>query len=86
MADFRYFTTCQGQTVQLSNVYHSGRVSAKPRDFSGTCPACGSVHQAERKIERPGHVSNHKCDARCEGATGHRCECSCGGRNHGKAA
>lgn len=25
------------------------------------------------------------CDARCEGATGHTCECSCGGKNHGAA-
>ena len=25
----------------------------------------------------------HKCDARCTNATGHDCECACGGRNHG---
>lgn len=24
-----------------------------------------------------------KCDARCQGAIGHDCECSCNGRNHG---
>lgn len=24
-----------------------------------------------------------KCDARCTEATGHKCECSCGGKNHG---
>ena len=24
-----------------------------------------------------------KCDARCQGAIGHDCECSCGGANHG---
>lgn len=24
-----------------------------------------------------------KCDARCNEATGHKCECSCAGRNHG---
>jgi hypothetical protein len=24
-----------------------------------------------------------KCDARCTGATGPACSCSCGGRNHG---
>lgn len=23
------------------------------------------------------------CDARCTSARGHKCECSCGGRNHG---
>lgn len=28
---------------------------------------------------------DHKCDARCEHATGHDCECACGGKNHGKA-
>ena len=26
-----------------------------------------------------------KCNARCTGATGHLCECSCGGVNHGAA-
>lgn len=30
-------------------------------------------------------VPDHKCDARCEHATGHNCECACGGKNHGKA-
>jgi len=31
-----------------------------------------------------GHFSpSHKCDSRCEGATGPACECSCGGANHG---
>ena len=37
-----------------------------------------------RQIE--GYVNNTvSCDARCEGATGHCCECSCGGANHGRA-
>ena len=27
--------------------------------------------------------SLHKCDARCENATGGNCECSCRGKNHG---
>lgn len=29
--------------------------------------------------------SLHKCDARCMGAAGNNCECSCGGKNHGAA-
>ncbi len=29
--------------------------------------------------------STVKCDSRCEGATRHVCECSCGGKNHGSA-
>lgn len=27
--------------------------------------------------------ADHPCDARCTGAVGHNCECSCGGANHG---
>jgi hypothetical protein len=26
----------------------------------------------------------HKCDIRCTSARGNNCECSCGGKNHGK--
>ena len=28
-------------------------------------------------------VDSVPCDARCTGARGHTCECSCGGKNHG---
>lgn len=31
-----------------------------------------------------GTVTDHECDARCIAATGPRCECSCGGENHGR--
>lgn len=30
-----------------------------------------------------GHHNDTPCDARCTSATGHKCECSCGGKNHG---
>ncbi len=30
-------------------------------------------------------VETVPCDARCTGARGHNCECSCGGANHGAA-
>jgi hypothetical protein len=40
----------------------------------------------ERAIERKANPSNHKCDARCLNATGFKCECSCGGKNHGAGA
>ncbi len=36
-----------------------------------------------RKIDYKKRPSLHKCDARCASATGHVCECSCGGKNHG---
>jgi hypothetical protein len=35
-----------------------------------------------RAIE--GVVTECPCDARCTGAKGHTCECSCGGANHGR--
>lgn len=88
MANIRRFTTCPktGNTVQLSNVYFAGTISAKPKDFIGTCPDCGERHPAERCIERKSNPSNHKCDNRCLVAKGHKCECSCGGKNHGVAS
>jgi hypothetical protein len=30
-----------------------------------------------------GTVTAKPCDARCISATGHKCECACGGENHG---
>jgi hypothetical protein len=88
MANLKYFATCQGQPVQLSKVWHSGAVSTKAREFSGICEACSQRHQAEREIEYRAFASKHTCDDRCINATGRvmKCECSCGGKNHGKGA
>lgn len=40
----------------------------------------------ERTVEFKSNPSRHECDARCLNATGRimKCECSCGGKNHGK--
>lgn len=42
----------------------------------------------ERTIEYKSNPLKHVCDARCINATGRimKCECSCGGKNHGKGA
>ncbi len=48
----------------------------------GQCPDCGQMVPVEAIH---GVVTAAVCDARCEGATGKKCECSCGGRNHGGA-
>lgn len=40
-------------------------------------PVTRIIHYSKRP-------SLHKCDARCMNAKGHNCECSCGGKNHGK--
>ena len=40
----------------------------------------------ERTIEYKSYPSRHVCDARCMNASGRimKCECSCGGKNHGR--
>ncbi len=52
-----------------------------PADDSG-CPTCGKP-MTYRKIEGYRNESV-PCDARCTGARGHSCECSCGGKHHGE--
>jgi hypothetical protein len=39
-----------------------------------------------RSVEYKSFASKHVCDARCYNADGRimKCECSCGGKNHGK--
>lgn len=85
MANFRYFADINGETVQLTNVHHDGAVSTKAHHFSGMTPA-GVRVTAARSIEFKANPSLHKCDARCEHAKGFKCECSCGGKNHGKGS
>lgn len=46
------------------------------------CP-CG--HRVRVRTVLGKFRSDVKCDGRCEGATGQCCECSCGGKNHGRA-
>lgn len=48
----------------------------------------GGPLPVERVIEYKANPSRHACDARCVNAQGKvmRCECSCGGKNHGKGA
>ena len=46
------------------------------------CPDCGASTLLE-PVEGK-HRADVPCDARCTGARGPRCECSCGGANHGR--
>jgi hypothetical protein len=54
----------------------------------GRCGACGATQTkggghpiVGREIIA--HITDHKCDVRCTEAKGHKCECNCGGVNHG---
>lgn len=44
--------------------------------------------RVNRIVTLKSNPSRHECDPRCMGATGKtmQCECSCGGKNHGKHA
>ena len=48
----------------------------------------GQELPVDRLIEYKSNPSRHVCDARCVNAAGKimKCECSCGGQNHGKSA
>src|SRR5689334_9081143 len=45
------------------------------------CPNCGTWMSARPVVGRVN--PKIQCDARCMEATGNKCECACGGRNHG---
>jgi hypothetical protein len=59
--------------------------------WSTMCPTDGCIlrgsvaQQSMIALKRIDGTVNDikKCDPRCTGATGHTCECSCGGENHG---
>ena len=47
----------------------------------GICPSC---HRLMSYGQLKAFLNPEcPCDARCTGARGHNCECSCGGANHG---
>ena len=49
---------------------------------AGICPTCKRM--MDYSFLKGRLSPEHKCDARCTGARGGNCECSCGGTNHGK--
>lgn len=48
----------------------------------------GQELPVDRIVEFKSNARFHECDARCLNASGKimRCECSCGGKNHGRGA
>ncbi len=56
--------------------------TSKPERRAGVIQSVADSYITGREII--GHFKAEiKCDARCQGAHGHSCECSCGGANHG---
>lgn len=97
-ARFKYFADIDGQTIELVNVGHKGGPANKASSFHGTNPAQPLVFvpgegwtgrvTATRIVEMKKSPSRHECDARCLNATGRvmKCECACGGKNHGRGS
>jgi len=87
MANFKYFAEIAGEAVQLQNVYLDGLSAKVAANFVGITPD-GQRVRAQRMIEYKRMPSRHECDARCLNAVGRimRCECSCGGKNHGRGS
>ena len=72
-------------SVKAYSVKSQGKLT-----WSTACPTnnCCFPHSSQPSMIglKPidGYVNEaKKCDPRCTGATGHTCECSCGGENHG---
>jgi hypothetical protein len=86
MANFKYFAELNGETVSFPQ---------KSVSFNGRGPGHWGFHaetetwiKIDRVIEYKQFASKHECDDRCMHATGKvmRCECACGGKNHGKGS
>lgn len=98
MANIKHFSDLGGQTIELTgsiygmpNAEFAARfpgVKGKRYDsfsmFVGR--AAGREWPVTRMVEYKAFARRHECDDRCMYATGRimRCECACGGKNHGK--
>lgn len=98
MANIRYFSDIEAEPVELHGIFGMGNervaerwpgVKALRMDSWTRWVGFGpdkEVRPVTRKVEFKRFPSRHECDARCRHATGRvmRCECSCGGKNHGR--
>lgn len=100
MAGVLYFSESNGEAVSLIQTYSMpnaefqaafpGIKGLRYDSFSRRVgrDEAGRVLPLLRVIEYKANPSKHKCDDRCLHAKGKtmKCECSCGGRNHGRGA
>jgi hypothetical protein len=83
MAAFRYYAdTEDGQCL----LFAPGEIQHDPpgmaRGLYGR--RAGIWHRITRSVRYASNPSGHVCNARCQAAASHICECSCNGRNHGR--
>jgi hypothetical protein len=78
MAKITYFADTAAGTLSFDRVDH--------RADGAYGFNAGSWIKTNRKVEMKSNPTRHVCDSRCLNATGRimKCECSCGGKNHGR--
>jgi hypothetical protein len=84
MANLRFFADlADGSALVFKRVDYDQGSNKAPRAWDETTRTWVRV---TRTVNMKSNPSRHECDARCMGATGRtmNCECSCGGKNHGK--
>lgn len=54
------------------------RLESRRPELRAACNHCGKVAKGA-----PAKTTDAKCDSRCTNARGPKCECECGGHNHG---
>lgn len=99
MADIRYYTGSQRLTnirtvpktvfLSLGGVPSKGNYAGCGEYFAGHIvgDSTYTLYPAERAIEYKRNPSKHECNAKClNGHVNGRCECRCGGENHGRSA
>jgi hypothetical protein len=99
MANMNHYADINGETVELVGNMFGMPVAEFAAKFPGVSgrrydsfsmkvmkAADGRTLPITRVIEFKKFPSRHVCDDRCLNATGKvmKCECSCGGKNHGK--
>lgn len=101
MANVKYFADINTYTIELATIFgvrnaefaakFPGIVGKRYDSFTmllGYPKGSGEMLPVTREITYKAFPSKHECDARCMNATGRtmNCECSCGGKNHGKGS
>lgn len=81
----KYFADTAAGVVELNRVDNRNQ-STKHNDTWGFHD--GQWIKVTRVVHYKQLPSKHECDARCMNASGRtmQCECSCGGKNHGRGA
>jgi hypothetical protein len=80
MANIKFFADlADGTSLEFSKVDYRSRKDI--RGWTGS-----EWVKVTREVEYKQNASRHVCDDRCVNASGRimKCECSCGGKNHGK--